>query len=196
MGTIVTMVLAARPGDGFERTRWLEPWGRGTLLGHVLDEVRTWPVTPGVVVLGRDAEPVIDRIDFSGFSVLIDPEWREGAAALRAGLDYLMRQPDIEAVVLADGDTPQVTEKVVSQLMDAHRESKRPVTVPKYRYTRGRPLVIDRELWPRLIGLEENSEVEAVLDTHADLVEEVWVDALPPRHVLTPDDLKQLAPRH
>jgi CTP:molybdopterin cytidylyltransferase MocA len=196
VGSTVSLVLAASPGEGFERSRWLARWGRTTLLGHVLDEVRSWGLEPGLVVLGADAERVLAGIDFAGFSVLIDPEWREGeSASVRAGLDYLVRHPEIASVVLVDGDAAQMTGRVVEELLESHRRTDRPASVPKYRYHRGRPLIIDRDLWPRFLGLEEGAEVESVLDTHLDLVDEVWVDHLPSRKVITPMDLSEMAPR-
>jgi CTP:molybdopterin cytidylyltransferase MocA len=78
----------------------------------------------------------------------------------------------------------------------AHGGHDRSVTAPKYRYVRGWPLVVRRQLWPRLLGLEEDAGIDSLLQVHASWVHEVWVDALPPRVVATPDDLVDLRPRH
>ncbi len=196
MDPIITMLLASQPGTGFSSTRWLEPWGRTTLLDHMVSTVSSWPVPLGLVVLGHDADRILDRVDFGDVAVLVDPEWQEGeAASLRAGLDYLQRMPDVEAVLLADGDSPHVAAAVVSQLVNAHLEAQPRATAPKYRYTRGRPIVLGRDLWPRFLGMEGSARPEAVLATHGRWVEEVWLDELPPRQITTPEDLTELAPR-
>ncbi len=90
---------------------------------------------------------------------------------------------------------PTLPREVPAQLVAAHLASARPATVPKYRYVRGRPILLERELWPRLLGLEGRALPEAVLATHERWVEEVWLDQLVPGRVETPDDLADLAPR-
>ncbi len=196
MSSIVTMVLASQPGEGFTSSRWLSPLGDSTVLGHVLDDARSWPAEPALVVVGSDAEDVLSGVDFSRFAVIIDPEWADGEiASLRAGLDFLARESDADAILLVSGDTPVLPSNVVPQLLSAHETARRPATVPKYRYARGRPIVIARELWPRLLGADEHTTVEGVLATHSQWVTEVWVDHLPPRRIVTPADLRVLLDR-
>lgn len=197
MGRVVSLVLAARPATGLTEPPWLAPWGAMTLIDHVLSGIRAWPVEPGVVVLGADAEAVLDRADLSGFTVVIDPEWEEGQAApLRAGIDEMSRHADISSLVLTAADIPGIDRDLVGDLVAAHGTHQRSVTAPKYRYARGWPLVVRHDLWPRLLGLEDDSGIDSLLATHDTWVEELQVDALAPRTVATPDDLVDLRPRH
>lgn len=197
MPSIVSVVIASQPGRGFRSSRWTSPWGEATLLGHVLDEVRGWPVQPGLVVLGADAESLLDAVDLEPFSVLIDPDWEDGElSSVQASLDYLQRDDAVGAILLVSGDMPVVPAGTVEALVGAYRTSGAPqAVVPKYRYVRGRPLLIRRDLWPRLLGLEGGTSVEAVLAAHGTLVTEVWVDHLPPAVVASPEDRDALAPR-
>ena len=94
-----------------------------------------------------------------------------------------------------DAAMPAVPSEVVPALLAAHRDSTRPVTVPKYRYSQGRPFLLDREIWPRLLGLEGTALPEAVIATHERWVQEVWIDHLAPSVMATPDDLSDAAPR-
>lgn len=196
MSRLVSMVLAAQPGEGFAASRWLAPWGATTVLEHVLDAVRDWPVEPGVVVLGADAEAVLEQVDFADFDVLIDPEWAEGEpASIRVGLDYLQRDQEVDAVLLVAGEVPDLPEGTVEALVAAYADAERPAILPKYRYAPGRPFLLDRALWERFLGLEGDTVPEAVLATHVQWVTEVWIDHVPPRRIVTPDDLQELAPR-
>ncbi len=196
MSDIVTILLASQPGRGFATSRWLQPWGSTTLLGHAVATALSWPVPLGLVVVGSDAEAVVEAVDFGEVPVLVDPEWGEGeAASLRAGLDYLQRVPEVESVLLAFADTPALPAEVVPALIEAHRASPLPATAPKYRYVRGRPLLVHRELWPRLLGLEGSASPETVLATHDQWVEEVWFDHLAPATITTAQDLTDLTPR-
>lgn len=194
MGPIVTMVVASQPGEGFTTSRWLAGVGATGMLDHVLTEARSWPAEPGLVVLGADAEEVLNAVDFTGFSVLIDPEWEEGeVASLRAGLDFLGRDPEIGAVLLVSAEMPIIPPGVVPDIIAAHQAGERPATVPKYRYAHGRPVVIGRELWPSLLGIEKGTTLEGVLATHTRWVTEVWIDHLPPTIMASPADLQKLA---
>jgi molybdenum cofactor cytidylyltransferase len=197
MASVVSVVIASQPGEGFVSSRWTARWGGTTLLGHVLAEVRKWPVAPGLVILGADAEEVLDTVDLEGFTVLIDPDWHDGEeSSLQAGLDYLQREDAIDAIVLASGDMPLIPAGTVDALLAADGgPGSPPAIVPKYRYARGRPVLIRRELWPRLLGLGATASVEAMLATHGALVTDVWIDHLPPPVVAHREDLEGLAPR-
>jgi molybdenum cofactor cytidylyltransferase len=193
---IVTLLLASQPGTGFASPRWLAEWGTTTLLGHALAAAHSWPLPLGLVVIGSDADAIVEAVDFGEVPVLVDPEWAEGeAASLRAGLDYLQRLSDVDAVLLADADTPAVRPEIVPRLVAAFTESSRPAAAPKYRYSRGRPFILDRELWPRFLGLEGDADPDAVLATHDRWVEDVWFDHLAPVGVATPQQLEERAPR-
>jgi molybdenum cofactor cytidylyltransferase len=197
--SVVTLVLASQPADGpdAEGSRWLWPWDGVPLLQYVLARIAAWPVASGVVVLGADAEEILDQVDFGNFDVLIDPEWAEGeAASVRAGLDYVQRQADVEAVVLVSAAQPPAPAALVGSLLEERLRRRLPATVPKYRYAVGRPMVLDRQLWPRLMGLEAAVHVEAVLATHSQWVTEVWIDQIPPRSIGSLEDLQEVVARH
>ncbi len=187
---LVALVLAADPGEGFDATRWLAPWSGTTLLDASLASVRAWQEEPGVVILGYGAEEVLDAVDFAGFVVVIDPEWAEGeSASLRVGVDYLMRDEGIDGAVVVDAAVPTVDPVVVQDLMQSHIAQDRPLTMPKYRYARGRPVIVARSLWTRLLGFEGDTGLDPVIETHPRWINEVWLDSLPPAAITTPDDL-------
>jgi CTP:molybdopterin cytidylyltransferase MocA len=138
----------------------------------------------------------LERVDPGSFSVLIDPEWADGeSSSLQAGLDYLQQEDVVDAVLLVSGDMPLIPSGTADQLLAAHATGSQPAVVPKYRYARGRPIVVGSELWPLLLGIDGDTSVEAVLATHASMVSEVWIDHLPPPVIGTPDDLEKWAPR-
>lgn len=190
------VVIATEPGEGFTRGRWLARWGATTLLDHVLAEVRRWELGDGLVILGEDAETILASVDYSGFSVIIDPEWAEGtAASLRTGFDLLQRETDAAAALVINAAVPTVSRSVVDALLRAATESERPAVVPKYRYAAGEPVLLARWLWPQLVGVDRNASLANVLDAHPDWIEEVWIDQVPPVVVDSPDALARVAPR-
>lgn len=190
------LILAAGSSRRLGRPKQLEPWGATTLLGRVVDQARTFPVDEVWVVLGHASERILDQVDLSRVTVVENPEWEEGiASSLRAGLDAITRLSRCESVLILLGDQPGVDREVVEELMASHRKAGLPVSIPKYRYSRGNPVVVERSLWPRLMSLEGDEGAQRLWQAHPEWVNEVWVSELAPRDVDTEADVTELRPR-
>lgn len=190
MERTVALVLAVDPGSGFDGSKYLAHVGSRGLLESVVDDVRTWPVDDVVVVLGPDDEEVARTADLGDALLVLDPEWGEGlAASLRAGLDTVARAGGVDRVVLAHGDQPGVGPEMVVPLVEAAAAPGCIAAVPKYRYARGWPIVLGRDLWERFLGFEGDVDVLAQLETHRDGVCEVWFDRLAPARVTAISDV-------
>lgn len=129
--------------------------------------------------------------------VIENPEWQEGiASSIRVGLDALLQLSKCELALIVIGDQPDVSPEVVEELLVSHKRSANPVTVPKYRYTRGNPVVVDRSLWPRLMSLEGDDGAGRLWQAHPEWVNEVWFSELGPRDVDTEVDVVDLRPKN
>jgi molybdenum cofactor cytidylyltransferase len=193
---IAAIVLAAGGSRRLGRPKQLERWGDTTLLGHVLEQVRRYPVDESWVVLGAGIDDVMQQVDLSDFGIVENPEWEEGlASSLRVGLDALTRMSKAEAAFIVLGDQPDLPEDIPAKLVAAWRSSRSLAAVPKYRYSWGNPVLVSRELWPRLMSLTGDEGARRLLQAHPEWVEEVWVESLPPRDVDTQRDVEELRPR-
>lgn len=194
---IAAIVLAAGGSRRLGRPKQLEMWGATTLLDHVLDHVRRFPVDDTWVVLGAELDEVMARVDLTDFGVIENPEWEDGlATSLRVGLDAVTRLSKAEAAFIVLGDQPDIPEEVPGKLVEAWRKTKALAVVPKYRYTSGNPVLVSRELWPRLMSLTGDEGARRLLQAHPEWVEEVWIESLPPRDIDTQRDVEELRPRH
>ncbi len=194
---IAGLILAAGGSRRLGRPKQLEPWGRDlTLLGLVVDQARQFHLDELWVVLGAEIDTILDRIDLAECGVVENPEWEEGlASSLRVGLDALTRMSKADTALILMGDQPNIDPDVVDALRAAKRKSKAMAVVPKYRYTWGNPVLVDRTLWPRLISLSGDEGAKRLLQAHPEWVEEVWLESLPPRDVDTASDVEELRPR-
>lgn len=190
----VAVILAIDPGVEFTGSKYLERIGDVTMIDTIVAEATEWPVEEVVVVLGPDADEVIDGADLSGTTIVIDPQWEEGiASSLRVTVDLLLRGQATDRLVLACGDQPGITAGTVSALLERFPGPN--AVVPKYRYRRGWPIVLSSDLWDMLLGLEGPADLHDVLESHPEGVEEVWFDRLEPQHILAPSDLPPRRPR-
>ncbi|MDH3248943.1 MAG: nucleotidyltransferase family protein [Acidimicrobiia bacterium] len=193
---IAALVLAAGGSRRLGRPKQLEPWGSTTLLGHVIDLVESCPVDETWVVVGSDLDRVVNEIGSRPVGIIQNPDWETGlASSLRVGLDALTQLSKADGALVFLGDQPAVRADVVTALIEKHRRSSAMAIVPKYRYSRGNPVLIDRALWPRLMSLEGDEGAQRLLQAHSEWVEEVWFDSLPPRDIDTQADVEELRPR-
>jgi len=191
------VLLAAGASRRLGRPKQLEPWGETNLLTHVIRRTEEFPVEEVWVVLGYESDRIIEETEFGEAGIVENPEWEEGiASSIRVGLDTLLRLSKCDQALIGVADQPEVSVETVEALLKSHALSGRPVTVPKYRYSWGNPVVVDRSLWPRLMSLEGDEGAMRLWKTHPDWVNEVWVAEGHPRDVDTQTDVTDLQPRH
>jgi molybdenum cofactor cytidylyltransferase len=191
------VVLAAGASRRLGRPKQLEPWGETNLLSVVMERTREFPVDEVWVVLGYEAEAILDQCDLGDAGVIENPEWEEGiASSIRVGLDTLLRLSRCERALIVLGDQPLIPVEVVEAMVASHAESTHPVSVPKYRFSWGNPVLVDRVLWPRLMSLEGDDGARRMWQAHPEWVNEVWFSEMTPRDVDTELDVTQMRPKH
>lgn len=191
------IILAAGGSQRLGRPKQLEPWGEKNLLGHIVETTSKFPVEEVWVVLGHDWERIHEETDLGDAGIIENPEWEEGiASSIRAGFDALTRLSRCDRALIVIGDQPDVSKEIVEALMESHEAEGRPVTVPKYRYSWGNPVLVDRSLWPRLMSLDGDEGAKRLWQAHPEWVNEVWFADVPPRDVDTENDVAELRPRH
>lgn len=191
------IVLAAGGSQRLGRPKQLEPWGPKNLLSYVVQTTSSFPVDEVWVVLGHDWERILEESDLGDSGVIENPEWEEGiASSIRVGFDALTRLSKCDRALIVIGDQPDVPKEIVEALMESHESAGKPVTVPKYRYSWGNPVVVDRSLWPRLMSLDGDDGAKRLWQAHPEWVNEVWFAEVAPRDVDTEDDISELRPRH
>ena len=195
--SIAAVILAAGGSRRLGRPKQLEPWGDTNLLGHVVARTNEFPVEEVWVVVGYESDRILAETELGEAGVVENPEWQEGiASSIRVGLDALTRLSRCDQALIVIGDQPAVPVEVVDELLASHVRSDKPVSVPKYRYTSGNPVLVDRLLWPRLMSLEGDEGAGRLWQAHPEWVNEVWFSDLAPRDVDTERDVAEMKPKH
>ena len=191
------LILAAGASRRLGRPKQLETWGDTNLLGHVVALARTFPVDEIWVVLGYEWERILAGTDLEDVGVIENPEWEEGiASSIRVGLDALNRLSRCDQALITVGDQPESSLEVVEALIESHARAGMPATIPKYRYSLGNPVIVDRSLWPRVMSLEGDEGAQRLWQAHPEWVNKVYFPDAPPRDVDTEEDVVDLKPRH
>jgi len=186
------IVLAAGASRRFGGTKQLAPLGGRPLLDHAVAAQCGVPaIERVVVVLGARAGEVRREVDLHGAEPVVCEGWAEGqAASLRAGLAEMA---GAEAVIVTLGDQPGVTPQVIAMVVDCV-DAPEPAARAVYHGRPGHPVLLKRELFPRLRELR--GDVGALPVLARARVKEVEAGALcDPADVDTPEDLVAAARR-
>jgi len=144
---IAGLVLAAGAGVRFGGAKQLADLQGRPLLEHALGAMEAAGVANRLVVLGANAEEVLERVDLHGAAPLVCDRWQEGqAASLATGLAAV---EDAEAVVVTLGDQPLLAPEAIRRVLAARGGDAEAVRAT-YGGQPGHPVVLEAAMFPRL----------------------------------------------
>ena len=156
-------MLAAGSGSRFGGGKLTAAWGPGVLLQGALAAAFAAPVRSVTVVIGADAAAVAAAARAFDPRVLVvhAPDHAEGmSASLRAGIASLPDNADGAFVFL--GDMPRVPTAILGRMAGALAGGAL-AAAPVYQGRRGNPVLLDRSLFPDIIGLSGDAGARGVL---------------------------------
>lgn len=189
-GEIGGVVLAAGGGKRFGGAKQVAELAGRPLLDYAL-EAATSALERVVVVFGARAPQVRERVTLRGAEVVVCEDWQAGMAeTLKAGLRAL---GDVRAAVVTLGDQPLVGAAAIERVMGA-RGGEALAVRATYADVPGHPVLLERDLFPRLLELSGDVGARAVLSS-VPVREVPCEDIADPADVDTPDDLRRIAAR-
>ena len=191
---VVAIVLAAGKSSRFGGAKQLEKVGKKALLERTLTAVRRSSVDKIVLVLGHEANRILDRIDTDGLRVVINRRYDAGlSSSVRAGMGEI---PDARAVVLVLADQPFQSAATINRLIETYRRSGRHIVAPTLRGAQRNPVLFDRSLFWELMSLSGDAGAKPIILRHPDEV--LSLEVSDPRQFLDIDtraDLERAKPQ-
>ena len=182
---VTGLVLAAGGSSRLGRPKQLLPYGRATLLDHVLGVARRCDFEQLLCGIGGDAHDVRAGVDFSGIDVVENEAFGEGcSSSIAAALGAV--DPGSEVLVLMLCDQPGVRPETVGALLAGRGDAQ--LAACAYADGRGHPLVFARSMFGALSTLHGDKGVWRLLDRHGDEVVDVPIAGPIPRDIDTWDD--------
>lgn len=159
------VVLAAGMSSRMGEAKQLLRLGENTLLGQVLENVRSSRAKDIVLVLGHEAEKIKERISIGNLTVVINESYQQGmGTSLRTGLAALPSGVDAALIVLAD--QPFVRAGTLDLLMDHYMRSGAQIVIPTYKGFRGNPVLLDRSVFSEVMSLKGDIGCRAIFGNH------------------------------
>jgi molybdenum cofactor cytidylyltransferase len=146
-----------------------------TLLAHSLQIAIETQLQPIVTVLGANLDTLIESIEPTNTTFVINQEWSEGmASSIRCGMEELLKiAPSIAGVIIMVCDQPYVTTKLLTDLVEKHEHSSKPIIASRYNNNMGTPALFDKTIFALLLSLKGDSGAKKIMKSNPDWVETV-----------------------
>ena len=190
---ISVLILGAGASQRLGPPKQLLPFRDTTMLGWVVSQVqRATQIDEVVVVLGRAADEVRERVNFGSARVVENPVFGEGcSSSYRAGLTAV--NPESAAIMIILGDQPGITPEIIDTLAAEWRLQSRPIALCSYRGRKGHPMIFARSMFEQLEGLHGDKAAWKLVDANSDEVLEVALDLPFPDEINTAEDFERIA---
>lgn len=187
------LILGAGASERLGQPKQLLPFGGTTLLGWVIAQAQgATGLDELVVVLGRAADQIRQRVDFGSAKVVENPVFGEGcASSYRAGIGAL--DPKSEGIMIILGDQPEIKPDVIDRAAEEWRQGQSQIALCSYHGRKGHPMIFAKPLFDQLLGLHGDKAAWKLVDANPDLVQEIEFDLPFPEDINTWDDFERLA---
>jgi len=160
---IVAVVLAAGTSSRMGKPKQTLVLEGEPMLERVLRTLRQTKVDVTVVVLGAGAEEVRKKVRWGDEKLVVNHDYSNGMSeSLKIGLKSVQEVADAALIVLAD--QPFVSSGTVDRVIDAYLKTKAAVVAPSYKGTRGNPVLFDKRLFPRIMGIKGDVGAKSVVE--------------------------------
>ena len=183
------VVLAAGASTRMGSPKQLLDVGGRPMLERVVAAACASRLDEVVVVLGAEAERIRDAVDVQRARVIVNEQYADGmSTSLRAGIGAL--GDDVDHVVVILGDQPGVDASLIDQLLEARESSGLPAAALDFDGLLHPPVVLARELWPRIDELRGDVGLRQLLRDDPDRVARIPASrpSAHPVDIDTPDD--------
>ena len=189
---ISAIILAAGQSKRMGQPKMLLPWGKSTVIEHVISTFLHAGIEDVIVVTGGAREQVEAVISQHPVQKIHNRDYEAGEmlSSLQRGLGATPNQA--QAVLVGLGDQPQVQERSVRLICEAYRESKSNLIVPSFQMRRGHPWLVARPFWDEILELQPPESLRDFLNRHKNDIHYVNMDTESILEDLdTPDDYQK-----
>jgi molybdenum cofactor cytidylyltransferase len=204
---ISAIILAAGESRRMGRPKMLLPWGKVSVLEHVVSVFAAAGIEDILVVTGAVRAQIEGAIMEFGQRYPVRSVHNENYAqgemlsSLQCGLRAIAPPPSsgtpgpTAAALVGLGDQPQIQERSVRLVCEAFMQTASPLVVPSYQKRRGHPWLVAGSLWEELLALHPPQSARDFLNAHSDDIH--YVDTDTPRileDLDTPEDYQASHP--
>lgn len=170
---IAAVVLAAGKSKRMGEPKMTLPFGKGTMVGAVVDTVShaCGCISSVTVVLGYHGDAVREALaDFHvNFAINRKPDMGM-LCSVKAGLKGA---GEADAYLICLGDQPQICPDAINELIECAKQTDKGLIIPTHEGKRGHPILIRAKYVEEIINLPLTYGLNEILNRHPDDVMEM-----------------------
>ncbi|MHC4558950.1 MAG: nucleotidyltransferase family protein [Planctomycetota bacterium] len=171
---ICAIVLAAGRSRRMGVQKLLLPFGGKTVIAHIVDQLLASTIGKVHVVVGHQGTRISRELSGRPVSIVNNPNYKSGMlSSVRCGLRELPRE--CKAVLVALGDQPSITSKLIDQMLKSFADTEKRILVPLYDGKRGHPILFSEFYRTEILTHYDNLGLRGLLHAHSDDVFELTV---------------------
>lgn len=165
---ITAVVLAAGQAKRMGQTKQLLPWGKTTVLGQTIHNLKQTAVHNICLVSGHEADKIEVLAAAEGIYTIRNAQY--ASTEMITSLQTAVRQlpPHVTAVLVILADQPMVQPAIIDQILAAYWQGQSDLIAPVYEGQRGNPVLIGRAYFKELLNLSPNDAPRTLLHRHPD----------------------------
>jgi len=191
---IVLVVLAAGMSKRYGRNKLLERVNDKTIIRKVVEESVKSKADRIVVVVGFEADKIINEIKDLPVIPVYNENYMEGmSSSVKVGTRKAI-ELNANAVMILPADNLLIKSKTINKVIDAYRKTEGLIVVPRFKGKRGHPILFDRKLFNDILKISEETQgLKYVVRKYSDKIVDVEVES-PEIYIDidVPEDLEKL----
>jgi CTP:molybdopterin cytidylyltransferase MocA len=154
----------------------LLPFGKTTVIGSCLSNLRSGGVPDVIVVAGHRADELKASLgDLASDHFVVNPDLRsEMSASIACGVRAL--PATARAVLIALADQPAIPPAVIESIIKGWRAGAK-LIITQFNERGGHPVLVDLEFRNQLLTLDSQRGLKALFDAHKSQVDRLKVDS-------------------
>ena len=172
------IILAAGMGTRMGSTKQLLPLGGRPVLERVIQNGLAADLDPLILVLGHEANKIMDTIFESRTRVVINSRYKSGmSSSIRAGLAAI--GPHCQGAMFLLGDQPLVGTPILKLLIRSYTSrapSDQTIVIPTFQGKQGNPVIFGRHFFPELDRLTGDVGGRVLFKDHPEKIIQVPVE--------------------
>ena len=171
---ICAIVLAAGCSSRMGTQKLLLPFGEGTVISHIVNQLIKSKVKNTYVVTGHQSDQVVEELSGKPITIIHNPEYISGMlSSVRAGIRNIPQEYD--AILITLGDQPSITTKLIDDMIQYFSVTDKKIIVPKYNSKRGHPILFSTIYRNEILTNFDDVGLRGILRAHNDDVYEMNV---------------------
>ena len=169
MTNISCILLAAGESKRMGKPKLLLNLGNSNVINITINNYLKSEIFEIIVVLGNEAKKIEDSISAQDKRIkfVVNKNYREGmSTSIKSGVLAASKQS--EAFLIALGDQPLISHKIIFRLIDRYLSSNAGIVTVMHQSIRGHPVIISKKYLQEILALTGDIGARDLLKQHLD----------------------------